>query len=109
MNPSGGIEYTTVRELRGPLAIVGGVSGIGWDEDVRITLASGEVRHGVVLDADRDLAVVQVLEGTSGLRALRRPWNPRLREDLHRAGLALEQSEHEDGVRRRRVSGADGR
>ncbi|MEU5509933.1 V-type ATP synthase subunit B [Streptomyces fungicidicus] len=67
MNSPGGIEYTTVRELRGPLAVVGGLSGIGWDEDVRITLASGEVRHGVVLDADRDLAVVQVLEGTSGM------------------------------------------
>ncbi len=67
MSLSGGIEYTAVRELRGPLAIVEGVSEVGWDEYVRITLASGERRHGVVLDADRDLAVVQVLEGTAGM------------------------------------------
>ncbi|MEU0216598.1 hypothetical protein ABZ281_16385, partial [Streptomyces sp. NPDC006265] len=67
MSLTGGIEYTSIRELRGPLAIVEGVSGIGWDEYVRITLASGELRHGVVLDADRDLAVVQVLEGTAGM------------------------------------------
>ncbi|MGW3938788.1 V-type ATP synthase subunit B [Streptomyces phaeochromogenes] len=63
----GAIEYTAVRELRGPLVVVGGVTGVGWDEFVRITLASGERRHGVVLDADRDVAVVQVLEGTSGM------------------------------------------
>ncbi|MFC8244645.1 V-type ATP synthase subunit B [Streptomyces chartreusis] len=67
MSLSDGIEYTAVRELRGPLAIVEGVSGIGWDEYVRITLSSGERRHGVVLDADRDLVVVQVLEGTAGM------------------------------------------
>ncbi|MDX3633412.1 V-type ATP synthase subunit B [Streptomyces europaeiscabiei] len=65
--PFGAVEYTAVRELRGPLAVFQGVSGVGWDEYVRITLASGEQRHGVVLDADRDLAVVQVLEGTSGM------------------------------------------
>ncbi|MEU3760241.1 V-type ATP synthase subunit D [Streptomyces albogriseolus] len=40
------------------------------------------------------------------VRALRRHWIPRLREELHRAGLALEQSEHEDGVRRRWAAGA---
>ncbi|MFE9773705.1 V-type ATP synthase subunit B [Streptomyces sp. NPDC005931] len=67
MNPSGGgIAYTSVRELRGPLAVVEGVSGVGWDEYADITLESGERRHGVVLEADRDLAVVQVLEGTAG-------------------------------------------
>lgn len=67
MSLSGGIEYTAVHELRGPLAIVEGVSGVGWDEYAHITLASGERRHGVVLDADRGLAVVQVLEGTAGM------------------------------------------
>jgi V/A-type H+-transporting ATPase subunit B len=64
---SGEVQYTAVRELRGPLAVVEGVSGVGWDEYVTIDLASGERRHGVVLDADRDIAVVQVLEGTSGM------------------------------------------
>lgn len=67
MTAAGGIEYTAIRELRGPLVIVEGVSGVGWDEYAHITLVSGERRHGVVLDADRDLAVIQVLEGTSGM------------------------------------------
>lgn len=61
------VEYGDVRELRGPLLVVGGVHGVGWDEFVRVRLDSGEERHGLVLEADRDLAVVQVLEGTEGM------------------------------------------
>ncbi|MFE0512722.1 V-type ATP synthase subunit B [Streptomyces sp. NPDC058964] len=62
-----GIEYTGVRELRGPLVVVEGVSGVGWDEFATILLGSGERRHGLVLEVDRDLAVVQVLEDTAGM------------------------------------------
>jgi V/A-type H+-transporting ATPase subunit B len=62
------LEYTAVTELRGPLVIVRGVAGAGWDEFATIHLPSGE-RHGLVLEVDRDLAVVQVLEGTSGMDA----------------------------------------
>ena len=61
------VEYTAIRELRGPLAVVDGVTGVGWDEFVRITLDSGEQRHGLVLEVDRGLAVVQVLEDTAGM------------------------------------------
>ncbi|MFD1048060.1 hypothetical protein ACFQ1S_22235 [Kibdelosporangium lantanae] len=61
------IEYTSVRELRGPLVVVSGVEGVGWDEFVRIRLDSGDERHGLVLEVDGDLAVVQVLEGTAGM------------------------------------------
>ncbi|GAU69806.1 V-type ATP synthase beta chain [Streptomyces sp. NBRC 110611] len=67
MTTWGEVEYTAVRELRGPLAVVEGVSGVGWDEFVRITLDSGEQRHGLVLEVDRELAVVQVLEDTTGM------------------------------------------
>lgn len=63
----GEVEYTAIRELRGPLAVVDGVTGVGWDEFVRITLDSGEQRHGLVLEVDRGLAVVQVLEDTTGM------------------------------------------
>lgn len=61
------IEFTGVRELRGPLIVVEGVSGVGWDEFATIVLDSGERRHGLVLEVDRDLAVVQVLEDTAGM------------------------------------------
>ncbi|HET8683107.1 MAG TPA: V-type ATP synthase subunit B [Micromonosporaceae bacterium] len=68
MNRAPAIEYSDLTELRGPLLVVRGVSGVGWDEFARIRLASGQRRHGLVLEVDGDLAVVQVLEGTSGVR-----------------------------------------
>jgi V/A-type H+-transporting ATPase subunit B len=61
------VEYRSASAIRGPLLSVAGVHDVGWDELVEIRLDSGEVRHGVVLDVDRELAVVQVFEGTSGL------------------------------------------
>jgi V/A-type H+-transporting ATPase subunit B len=63
------IEYTRVREIRGPLLVVADVEGVGWDEVGEIRLGSGEVRHGVVIEVERDLAVVEVLEGTGGIGA----------------------------------------
>jgi V/A-type H+-transporting ATPase subunit B len=65
------VDYSGVRELRGPLLIVQGVSGVGWDESAVIRVDTEDPgvqpRHGLVLEVDRDLAVVQVLEGTDGL------------------------------------------
>jgi V/A-type H+-transporting ATPase subunit B len=61
-------EYTGIAELRGPLLVVRGVDGVGWDEFAEISMENGQTRHGLVLEADRDLAVVQVLEGTEGMR-----------------------------------------
>ncbi|WP_175647740.1 V-type ATP synthase subunit D [Streptomyces cyaneochromogenes] len=43
----------------------------------------------------------EVVSTRHRVRALRRHWIPRLREELDRADLALEQAEHEDSVRRR--------
>jgi V/A-type H+-transporting ATPase subunit B len=62
------VEHTAVAELRGPLLVVRDVSGVGFDEFAVVRLDSGELRHGLVLEVDRDLAVVQVLEGTDGMR-----------------------------------------
>ncbi len=61
------IEYTDISELRGPLAFIRGVSTAGYDDVASITLDSGPRRHGVVLEMHGDLAVVQVLEGTTGM------------------------------------------
>ena len=54
--------------MRGPLIVVQDVADVGWDEVAEIKLESGEVRHGTVLDVHGDLAVVEVLEGTAGMR-----------------------------------------
>ncbi len=62
------VEYRAIGSIRGPLIVVQDVSGVGWDETARVTLESGEVRHGTVLDVDDDLAVVEILEGTAGMR-----------------------------------------
>jgi V/A-type H+/Na+-transporting ATPase subunit B len=62
------VEYRALSSIRGPLVVVQDVEGIGWDEVARVTLSSGEVRHGTVLEVDRDLAIVEVLEGTAGMR-----------------------------------------
>jgi len=64
---AGWVDYTTVRELRGPLVVVSGVDGVGWDEFVTIRLDDGTLRHGQVLEVDHDVAVIQVLEGTAGM------------------------------------------
>jgi V/A-type H+-transporting ATPase subunit B len=61
------VEYTSVTSIDGPLLCVEGVQDVGWDEVVAIRLDSGEVRHGVVLETTRAMAVVQVFEGTAGL------------------------------------------
>ena len=67
MSPS--VEYSSVEQVRGPLLVVSGVRGVGWDEFAIIRDGDGDgpPRHGLVLDVDRDLAVVQVLEGTDGI------------------------------------------
>ncbi len=61
------IEYASVASIKGPLLVVEGVRDVGWDEVVEVRLDSGELRHGLVLEVDRDVAVVQVFEGTTGL------------------------------------------
>ena len=68
MNLPHAVEYSDIVEVRGPLLVVRGVTGVGWDEFADLRLDSGEVRHGLVLEVDGDVAVVQVLEGTAGIR-----------------------------------------
>ncbi len=60
-------EYTRVSEIRGPLLVVEGVSRVAYDEVVEVEMPSGERRRGRVLEVARNVAVVQVFEGTSGI------------------------------------------
>nr|AGF93549.1 V-type sodium ATPase, B subunit [uncultured organism] len=62
-------EYKTVTEISGPLMIVEGVEGVGYNEVVEIETPSGERKNGQVLEVDQDQAVVQVFEGTTGIDA----------------------------------------
>jgi V/A-type H+-transporting ATPase subunit B len=61
------VAYEDIQRVFGPLAVVAGVEGVGYDELVELDLSDGSVHHGVVLEVVRDLAVVQVFEGTRGI------------------------------------------
>jgi len=63
----GGIEYSKIAEIKGPLVIVDGVDKASYDELVEIQTSSGEKRLGKVLEVGFGKAVVQVFEGTTGL------------------------------------------
>lgn len=60
-------EYTNLSGITGPLIFVEGVQGVGLGEIVEIREPSGAMRMGQTLEVDRQRAVVQVFEGTSGL------------------------------------------
>ncbi|RLG94445.1 V-type ATP synthase subunit B [Candidatus Bathyarchaeota archaeon] len=60
-------EYLGVSRISGPIIVVDGVSGVGFDEVVEVITPSGEVRKGRVLEVERGKAIVQVFEGTEGL------------------------------------------
>ena len=63
----GAIEHTGIAEVHDPLIVVRPVQGVGWDEFATVRLGPDGARHGLVLEVDRDLAVLQVLEGTDGV------------------------------------------
>lgn len=60
-------EYRGLSEIDGPLITVEGIENVGFDEIVEIIGVDGNKRKGRVLEIDKERAVVQVFEGTSGL------------------------------------------
>jgi V/A-type H+-transporting ATPase subunit B len=61
-------EYLTVREIVGPLLMVEEVEGVTYGELAEIRLTDGQVRRGRVLDINEDKALIQVFEGTAGIK-----------------------------------------
>ncbi|MCD6443753.1 V-type ATP synthase subunit B [Candidatus Bathyarchaeota archaeon] len=61
--------YKGVREIRGSLLFVEGVSNVGYDEVVKIRGLDGVDRMGRVLDVSRDTVVVQILGNVEGLQS----------------------------------------
>ena len=47
--------------------VVEGVEGVGYNEIVDIETPTGEKRSGQVLEVSKDVAVIQVFEGTTDL------------------------------------------
>lgn len=61
-------EYRTINEVVGPLMMVENVQGIKYDELAEIEQSNGEIRHGRVLEVYNDKALLQLFEGSQGLR-----------------------------------------
>jgi V/A-type H+/Na+-transporting ATPase subunit B len=62
-----GLEYIGATRIEGPLVVVERIRDVGFDEIVEILDSTGHRRLGRVLDVAETQAVVQVLEGSSGL------------------------------------------
>jgi V/A-type H+-transporting ATPase subunit B len=62
-----GLEYLGATRIEGPLVVVERIRDVGFDEMVEIIDPGGRPRIGRVLDISETQAVVQVLEGTTGL------------------------------------------
>jgi len=60
-------EYRTVTDIAGPLMLVEGVEGAKFGQIVDIEIADGTLRHGQILQVERDKVLVQVFEGTEGI------------------------------------------
>ncbi|MCK5698658.1 MAG: V-type ATP synthase subunit B [Candidatus Aenigmarchaeota archaeon] len=60
-------EYKTITRIAGPLVFVEKTEDIGYGEIVKVTMPNGDVKSGQVLDTSKDIVVVQIFEGTSGI------------------------------------------
>ncbi len=60
-------EYSSILNVAGPLLLVEGVEGAKYEELVEIYTERGEKKRGRVLEVDRDKALVQIFEGSTGI------------------------------------------
>ena len=61
-------EYKTIREVAGPLMLVDQVEGVKYDVLVEIEQSDGRIRRGKGLEINQDKALLQLFEGSQGLR-----------------------------------------
>ncbi len=60
-------EYSTIKDIAGPLVLMDQVKGATYEELVEVELPGGEMRRGKVLEVDREKVLVQLFEGTRGV------------------------------------------
>ena len=60
-------EYKTISEVTGPLMLVKGVEGVGYDELGEIELPNGDIRHCRVLEINGNNVLVQLFENSAGI------------------------------------------
>lgn len=60
-------EYKGINEIKGPLIFIENIHDVGYNELVEIKDKDGNEKLGLILEASKGKAVVQVFEGTTGL------------------------------------------
>jgi V/A-type H+-transporting ATPase subunit B len=60
-------EYSSIIDVSGPLLLVEGVEGAKYEELVEIYTGTNEKKRGRVLEVDRDKALVQIFEASTGI------------------------------------------
>jgi len=61
-------EYVGVDEISGPIVAIKGIHNVGYNELVEVVDERGKVRLGMTLEVSEGAAIVQVFEGTAGLK-----------------------------------------
>ncbi len=60
-------QYLKLSKIEGPLIVLKGVAGAGYEEMMDIRLDSGELRRAKVIRIEGNTIIAQVFEGTSGI------------------------------------------
>ena len=60
-------SFRDISKTAGPLLEVTGIDGATYDELVEIIMSNGEKRRGQVIEINKDVALIEVFEGTSGI------------------------------------------
>ncbi|HIQ58886.1 MAG TPA: V-type ATP synthase subunit B [Candidatus Merdivicinus intestinavium] len=61
------VQILGLKEINGPLVVLDGVKGVGFDEMAELVLDNGTRRTGRVVQIDGERVVLQVFEGTNSL------------------------------------------
>jgi V/A-type H+-transporting ATPase subunit B len=61
-------EYVGVEEVSGPILAIRGIHNVGYNELVEIVDEHGKVRLGMTIEVSQGAAIVQIFEGTAGLK-----------------------------------------
>ena len=60
-------SFKNISKAVGPLLEVTGVDGALYDELVEVIMPNGEKRRGQVIEINRDMALIEIFEGTTGI------------------------------------------
>ncbi len=81
-------EYRTISYISGPLLFLNNVDDFPYNSIVEITLPTGEVRNGQVLEIGTEHVLIQIFENTVGMDV--KKTSVRLKDEVARIGVSTE-------------------